>query len=253
MIRERLVKVVEHMAPTPIAWIAIVAGIFVHFIGFFLFKVEVPSFSEFVAPEAYVSYVTLEGEQGNAELRDRALLSDSYPLFLPSEFDYSWSLMQPSRYVEDRNASMMAPFRFEFSTDIPGVLKDPFEGKPLPVMEDLLKSDLWNVYETLGERSHEELVFDDRFGLIQFREETSGKVIREIPVEESPVDEQVGNLFWKPSELLVYVGQEGCLGEPLVSSTSGVIAIDQFIVNWVKDYTNRRMVPAGYYRVVFGP
>ena len=253
MVRERLVKVIENIAPTPIAWIAIVAGLFVHFIGFFLFKVEVPHFNEFVTPEAYVSYVTLEGESGNTDLRDRALLSDSSPLFLPSEYDYSWALMQPSRYVEDRNASMLAPFRFEVTTDIPGVLKNPFEGHPQSQITDLLQPELWNFYQTLGERPHNPLSLESRFGLVQFREESTGNIIKEIPIIESPIDEQLLNLFWKPFEALVYVGQEGCMGEPMISNTSGIVAIDQYIVKWIQDYANRRMVPVGYYRVVFGP
>lgn len=253
MIRERLVEVIERLAPTPIAWIAIVVGIFVHFVGFFLFKVKVPCFSEFTSPEAYVSYVTLEGEEGNPQLRDRALLSDSYPLFLPSEFDYSWSLMQPSHYVEDRNASMLAPFRFEVATDAPGALKDPFKGHPQPKPEDLLGSELWSFYQTLGESGVKPISLPERFGLFEFKEESTGKTVKEVLIEDSPVEESVGNLFWSPCEILVYVGQEGCMGEPLVSKTSGIVAIDQYVAKWIQHYTNRRMVPVGYYRVVFGP
>jgi hypothetical protein len=253
MIRERLVKVIENLAPTPIAWIAIVAGIFVHFVGFFLFKVKVPNFSEFTSPEAYVSYVTLEGEEGNSQLRDRALLSDSYPLFLPSAFDYSASLMQPSYYVEDRNASMLAPFRFNVTTDALGILTDPFIEKPQPRPRDLLASDLWSFYQTLGERGVDPTSLPDRFGLFEFKEESSGKTVREVVIEDSPIEESVRNLFWKPCEILVYVGQEGCMGEPLINITSGTVAIDQYVVKWIQRYTNRRMIPAGYYRVIFGP
>lgn len=253
MIRERLVKIIENLAPTPIAWIAIVVGVFVHFIGFFLFKVEVLTFNEFDPPEAYVSYVILHGEEGNAQLRERALLSDSVPLFLPSRFDYSWALMQPSSYVEDRNATMLTPFEFRVETDVAGVMHDPFEHQPSPVIVDFLNTDFWSLYRTLGERDVVQVHLPVRFGMFEFKIESTGKVIREVEIKDTPIEQDVSSVFWKPCEVFVFVGQAGCIGDPFVKESSGIVAIDQYVGDWVRDFCNRRMVPVGYYRVIFGP
>ena len=87
--RERLVEFIGNLAPTPIAWIAIVVGVFVHFIGFFLFKIEVPGISDLKAPEAKVSFVKLDESEGARDLREQALLSDSCATF-PAERIRLW-------------------------------------------------------------------------------------------------------------------------------------------------------------------
>jgi len=253
MIRERLVEVIENLAPTPIAWIAIVVGVFVHFVGFFLFKIKVPGFSDFKSPEAYVSYVTLDADDEHRDLRDQALLSDSLPLFLPSEFDYGWEKLQPSYYLENQNSSMLVPFHYEIGVAPIDIVRPESRQTTVYSPMQLLDSSVWESFRTLGEEDSNLPVLPKRFGVIEFQDEATRVVIAAFPVEKKPADVDLTNVLWKPVSVLISVGNEGSLGSPFLCESSGIVALDQYLVQEVQRLSNLRLVATGYYRVVFGP
>jgi hypothetical protein len=252
MVRDRLVRLVENLAPTPIAWLAIVVGVSVHLAGFFLFRVEVPGLRPVEKKDAYVRLVSLSGDQADPNLRERALLADSLPLFLPSQYDYAWIPMQPSFYDDAREANLLDPYTLPVQVDSGQVLAYPgnYDGlKP----EDLLSVDNFSVLHTLGEAALPELAMTTRFGQFQFRLETTQEVIHEVTLEESPESLAQIRLFWKPCSVLLLISSTGSVGKPIVRQSSGVPELDRFVVSWVEQQANRGMVPAGYYRIIFGP
>lgn len=253
MLRERLVEVIENLAPTPIAWLAIVVGVFVHFIGFFLFKIEVPGFSDLKAPEARVSFVALDESDAARDLREQALLSDSVPLFLPSKFDYGWDLLQPTYYLDNQSSGMLRPFNQKISLSAEDILQNsllaPSDWNP----KELLSAENMENFRTLGQEKVTLTTLPQRFACMEFRSEASRLVVKSFNYAENPLDVDFTNLFWRPGEVLVYVGTEGSMGAPLLSVSSGVVALDQFIIREVRRISNLRLVPEGYYRVVFGP
>ena len=253
MLRERLVEVVENLAPTPIAWFAIVVGVFVHFIGFFLFKIELPGFNDFVSPEAKVSFVKLDESEAARDLREQALLSDSVPLFLPSKFDYGWDLLQPTYYLDNQGSAMLQPFQREVTLSSEDILQDPSMALTEWNPKALLGAENWENFRTLGEESVEMVSLPVRFASMEFRTEASRDVVESFNYKKNPLEVDLGNLFWRPAEVLVYVGTEGSLGNPLLQVSSGVVALDQFIIREIQRISNMRLVPEGYYRVVFGP
>lgn len=253
MVRERLVEIVENLAPTPIAWIAIVVGVFVHFIGFFLFRIQVPGFSDFESPEAYVSFVELDESEARRDLRDQALLSDSKPLFLPSEFDYGWELMQPGYYLENQNSSMLRPFSYAVALRAEDVLKPDSGNQPTWSAEAMLAPEVWEHFRTLGQTGVKALELPGRFGVMEFQKEDSREMVSEFLFGKNPIDADLSAVFWRPATVLVYVGIEGSVGAPLIRESTGIVALDQFVIQEVQRISNLRLVPVGYYRVVFGP
>ncbi len=253
MVRERLVEIIENLAPTPIAWIAIVVGVFVHFIGFFLFKIQVPGFVDFKSPDAYVSYVKLDESEAQRDLRDQALLSDSAPLFLPSEVNYGWELMQPGFYLDNQNPNMLRPFNYEVALGTDDILSSLVEEPSSFSPEDLLGDEVWQHYRTLGETKTIPPTLPDRFAVLEFQEEGSRQVVSTFPFWRNPLEIDLSSTFWRPATALVYVGTEGSLGAPFLRESTGIVALDQFLVREVQRIANNRLVPRGYYRVVFGP
>ncbi|MCG8527182.1 MAG: hypothetical protein MI748_12430 [Opitutales bacterium] len=253
MIRDRLVAVVQHIAPTPFAWIAIVVGVVVHLAAFFLFRVEVPTELRLPDSQPFVSFVALEGESSSSELRDRSLLSDSVPLFLPTEVDYSWKYLQPNRYLDDRNASMMSLIEHPTSLLSHVVIGDPFARFPKPNAEELLGNPYWDVFRTVGEEAKKGLVFSKRFGALVVLDEATRQLSHEKVVLEKPETIEEGTTFWKPCEMLLYVGVTGRMGNPVVAVSSGRLAIDQFAVSECVALADSGLLGSGYYRVLFTP
>lgn len=253
MLRERLVEVIENLAPTPIAWLAIVVGVFVHFIGFFLFKIELPGFNDFSSPEARVSFVALDESDSVRDLREQALLSDSVPLFLPSKYDYGWDLLQPSYYLDNQSSGMLQPFEREVTLSAGDILQNPSMAPKDWNPKELLGPENWENFRTLGEERVDMVTLPVRFASMEFQTEASRDVVKSFNYAENPLEVDFGNLFWRPAEVLVYVGTEGSMGAPLLQVSSGVVALDQFVIREVQRISNMRLVPEGYYRVIFGP
>ena len=119
--------------------------------------------------------------------------------------------------------------------------------------KQLLGSDNWESFRTLGEEATTTVQLPVRFGTMEFRDEATREVMKSFSYAESPIDAEVGSLFWRPAEILVLVGTEGSMGSPLLRESTGILALDQFVIREIKRIANLRLVPQGYYRVVFGP
>jgi hypothetical protein len=252
MVRDRLVSIIENLAPTPFAWMAIVVGVFVHLAAFFLFKVEVPGLRPTEDKPAYVTFVTLSGDSADQNLRERALLADSVPLFLPSEVDYAWISMQPSFYDDDREANLLDPFSMDVGVSGSELLRSPsFYANLAP--EDLLSSEMVPVLKTLGEAEFPELNMEERFGVFQFKLEASHNVVAEFPIPTVPSGLQLFDFFWRPCSILVVVSETGSMGKPIVRESSGLVDLDRYAVDWVERAANQKLIEPGYYRVTFGP
>lgn len=253
MVRERLVQLVANLAPTPVAWLAIAVGVFVHIVGFFLFRVELPGFLEYSAPESSVSFVELDASESRRDLRDQALLSDSVPLFLPSEFDYGWQQLQPETYLDSQNPRMLSVFSWDTTLLAEDILDPIDQGQSHWNPMELLAGAHWQTFRSLGEQALPEQPGLARFAMMEFRDESTRELRARFPYVNNPLEADLSNLLWPPVSVLVVVGTEGSMGMPLLDESSGITALDQFVVREARRIANLRLVPAGYYRVVLGP
>ena len=253
MVRERLVQIVENLAPTPVAWIAIAVGLFVHGVGFFLFRVELPGFLDVQVSEPYVSFIKLDASEDHRNLRDQALLSDSVPLFLPSEYDFGWKLLQPETYLDNQNPRMLSPFSWNASLNAQDILKPVALEAELLDPSVLLEGELWHTFHTLGERAQPVSSGTERFAVMVFEPEAGREEVARFLYAENPINVDLSNILWRPVEVLVWVSTEGSLGSPILQESSGISALDQFAMQEAQRIANLRWIPQGYYRVTLGP
>jgi hypothetical protein len=238
------------------AWIAIVVGLFAHFVGYFLFKIELPHLSTYSDPPAYLSFIDPAHATGgeSSRLAQKLLYSDSAPLFLPYELDYNWEQMQPERFLESVEATLLKPLRWELRLSPEKLLSKLPVGAAPSDASIMLSKDLWDPYQAIRNETTPTAPLPKRFAAFGFYDEASGKPVQENWIETKPATfEESDPKFKQPSEFLVWVSAEGCIGEPFLRASSGTTALDQFASGWIRDFCNRNLIQPGYYRVCFGP
>jgi hypothetical protein len=252
MLRERLTGFFEQFAPTPWAWLALGVGIFVHFVGFFLFRIEMPGLFSGDLPEARFTFVELQASNVSEDLRDQAWLSDSRPLFLPSEVNAGWEQYQPGYYLDTQQQSVLRPVEREVVLDAASIL-DPFPAGPASWdPRQMLHVDVWPVLRTLGEGETTPTLLPERFAVLAFIDEATRQPCCEFPYASPPAGMEVNTPLWRPVVVFIQVAVDGAVGFPFLRETSGVSALDQFAMREAFRIANLRLVPPGYYRVVLG-
>lgn len=252
MLRERFVSYVERLAPTPIAILALLLGLLVHFVGFFLFRVEIPSLGAAASQEAYVSFVQLDEGTPNQSLKDRALLLDSIPLFLPNEVDYNWTQLHPSQYLEDRHIELLEPYRYNVEIYLDEWVQHPFESIPDTTIEDVLRKEYGPMFATFGEKALPAVDMGDAFARFEWVLIDTGELQLEVEVDERPNDWGENLNLWRPSIISVIVEPDGQVGFPAVIQPSGEAVVDQFALVEISKQLARYRFRPGYYQVSFG-
>jgi hypothetical protein len=252
MLRERIIKAFGHFAPTPLAWLALGVGVFVHFVGFFLFRIEMPAFFSGKLPEASFTFVELQASNVSEDLRDQAWLSDSRPLFLPSEVNAAWEQYQPGYYLDTQHQSVLRPVEREVILDAGSIIESSSHTLASWEPMDLLGSDVWPVLRTLGEAPKVPTLLPERFAVMAFIDEATREACCEFPYPEKPVGLEVNTTLWRPVVVFMQVAVDGAVGFPFLRESSGVSALDHFAMREAFRIANLRLVPPGYYRVVLG-
>jgi hypothetical protein len=253
MIWNRILIRLRRLSPAPLVWLAVVIGLSAHFIGFFLFRIQLAGFRSPSVTEAYVSFIQPEAERDAPYLKERILLSDDTALFLPSVHDSSWIWMDPGTYLEDREGWLLRPVVHPVALNAEKILgAGPVDLDSIPDVADLFSPGLWDPYATLGEDEIERKALPARFGSFTFHPfHDDGKVV--VKAIGQPRELADFDSLWTPCEFLVLIGVEGCIGDPLLQVSSGLVAVDRFAARWIVTWCNQQLPQPGYYRVVFGP
>ncbi|RME73492.1 MAG: hypothetical protein D6781_00290 [Verrucomicrobia bacterium] len=110
----------------------------------------------------------------------------------------------------------------------------------------------WHFLTAFGRVDRERVALGERRGVIEVRRVIGGEALLEQEVPGSPGPEWPD---WRPFEMLVLVGKDGVIGEPLVVPVGpGTAAVEGFFRRYVR--TGLRLdlrVGPGYYRILIGP
>ena len=74
---------------SPVLRLALLLGVAVHLIGFFVFRVASSSLPEREVASPFVQYVSMSDLASDLELEEQAALFDSAPLFIPTRWNAS--------------------------------------------------------------------------------------------------------------------------------------------------------------------
>ncbi len=238
--------------PTPLALCAIVAGVALHAFFFFFIRIEFPEESAVPQPRAFVQFFG-DGENARDRLfREQALLFDSAPLFLPSQWNAAGALQNPVDYPEQRLFG-----DFPESLRLLGEAVDSFvpasdaDRKIEP--EDTLTEPRWAVFSSFGRRD-----LSDGAGplvagatLVVHSLETGRAVHRE------PLPDSVLALFdhalWRPAVFQILVEGGRITGEPLLAQSTGIEEYDTAIRTYLYRPFFAAELRRGYYRVTVAP
>jgi hypothetical protein len=220
----------------------------VHLAGFLIFRVisnPLPSreksapFVQFVSPEILIS---------GAELEEQAVLFDSAPLFIPSEWNAAHNLLTPRRDRAMRRFPLYQP-EMNIAAELVPEGTSLGTSYPVDVAADLLASQFWNLFRGF-ERS--DLVPVDLGGSGVFAEVRSldGRVIR----NQSADIEFASNQSLQPAKYFLRIEGGGRLsGRPTVSASSGDAEFDTAAYDWLIESGMASSLEPGYFEIIIYP
>ena len=240
----------RRLKPTPLARIAIIAGVGIHLAGFLL--IEIVSEPEAVAdfPPAMVQFVDLAEGSSHPIFREQAVFYDSAPLFLPTAWNYSSTVGGQMR--RQGNASIFRAYPENITLGGPEL--QPVAGtesldveKPL----DALKEEYWDFFPDFGKEIGVSSASSGPPGSLIIVDFRTGETVHSATLPEE-LRELADQHFW-PVQFLLNVDATGPVGEALMLQGSGIESVDVAL----RAYVNRPFftsgLGAGYYKVVIGP
>lgn len=234
--------------------VALVVGILAHLAGFAAFRVVDTATPTVTRQEAFVRFDNLTSQNRDRFFEEQAMLLDSEPLFLPTQWNYAARV----RTETPRILPQSLPFE-PFSETIRLRRVDFFGDRPVetPINSPRLIADIirdrGDVLASVTVSPEPETPLSERIAFLRFQRIGGGELVIERIVrregETLPVYEQL----WQPVELLIQIDAGGKVDQPVMISTSGSEEQDGRILEWLVDPETIRGVPSGYYRVVAGP
>ncbi len=253
MIRERLVQVVSKVAPTPVAWLTLIMGLFVHWVAFFVITLKVPEFRIQEPDESFVRYLDMSEPAVAQFVYEASLLADSRSLFLPTPLNYAWGQLDSRKYLDQQPLQLLEPVEMALVIEPDQILDQPFEGVAAIQATDLLDKAHWNYFDTLSMSDRQVPTLTSRFASLEVRDKQTGQLILSNVLDERDAQFPEGVEFWRPVSFVVIANEIGMFGEPLLIRTSGQPPVDQFARNYIQQLAKRWVFKRGYYEVIFGP
>lgn len=238
-----------------ILFICIAAALLLlHIPAFMLVKVAAPIPKQQQPPPAFIQFQDFTEDSRERLLEDQALLLDSEPLFLPTQWNYA----SQARGNVPLPSLAGAPF-----TPYPEQLHlghiDFFPETTRPTIPDVSEAILQvatvqdHLFSGFGSAELLPRPLGERQAFLRFHklDESAFVIERILRTESEP--EAITEELWQPVQLLIHIGIAGPLGPPMLLHSSGNPDIDQYILHHVVQPESTRDLPQGYYRITAGP
>lgn len=224
----------------------IVFGILAHVGGFALVQVMPPRHEAPEPTPPLLAYAP-DALRGNL-IGELALLSDTEPLILPTRWNAS---VQRQRSIKLEPTGFFAPFPAEIlltQMSAPG-LPPTLVTQPMPPRQTLRLSTSWMLSRFDAPKTITPL--PSRVAALQVRGADHALLITQtLDWDDFPVEPDE---LWQPAIFHWNVATEGVLGLPLLEESSGNRELDRYLQQRLSRLPTLRQLPAGYYKVTFGP
>lgn len=239
---------------SPWAKAVLVMGVMVHLLGFLFFGIITDVSLESPPVDAFVQFTGETNRSGHLLFREQAMLFDSEPIFLPTQWNVTSRLVDSLRTIEAPN-----PF-------------DPFKAERL-LSREQHTAQRWNseevveeitavsvlyfensqIFSSFGQLNRSVTPLPIRAASLEIRDLAGNRSVYSGSIEELsglPVEE--GEL-WSFLELTVIVDSLGQVGEPLIAQSTGKRELDEFLKSYLERILPEKNLNSGYFRVIFGP
>lgn len=233
---------------------ALTVGVLVHILGFVIFEITTETSFQVQIPEAYVGFPRMDSSANSKVLVEQALLYDSEPLFLPTNWNANPERVGRFLVVED--ASPFEPFAEARMIEL--VTLDTYQDVSLPletlsVPEEVLSLENPQLFAEFGQMSLPQQESSTAGLSVAIYDLSDGTVFYEAH-HPAAIENLLPNWeLWTVIELLVIVDASGIVGEPLVAESSGKLEIDQFLQQFCLTELGRHLTQTGYFRIYVGP
>jgi hypothetical protein len=233
---------------SPVLRIALAVGLAIHLIGFLVFRVASHRLPTGEASPAFLRYVSTVPNQAMGQIEEQALLFDSAPLFIPTQWNGAQTL-----YTDRSLSSGVELSQFEPPIDLLSALAPANVSLTLEnqVVEpvDLLDSRFWDFFVDFG-AVHKEVRPYVNLGPTAMVRAIGGTSMQLPAALEWPADEP------PPGPVRFYLHQAGTgrrLSGPILAQSSESAAFDQAVQAWLNHPQTRAQLPSGYLEVTVYP
>lgn len=193
-------------------------------------------------------FISMENPSQEADItRDQSMLLDSAPLFLPTR----WNTAGVNQVLgEERGMDFFEPFNKEVSLSTNAMR--PVLGKsPVNTGNDAMLGAEQIAFSIGRDYATSAVKLAPRDAFMELRRADDGALLLsrtlELPLEN------IGDRLWQPVEMWLSIVESGVLAEPLLSESSGMDALDDYLSRLVAEDEELALIAPGYYRVVIGP
>ena len=234
---------------SPLLWASLFAGLIIHLAGFFIFEVQSNLLFSRKNSGAFIEYVPFHEVNGTDELEEQAILFDSAPLFIPTQ----WNAAQYLYAAWGWQMDIQFP---QFEPEIDLVASLGSEHFPMashvevrePV--NLLASSYWNFFESFGDSHESTFSFPDPQPFATVEQAGEGMLLELRP-------QLSGDDFSDLSDPVVYylgMASPGyALGRPTLGKSSGNERFDRAVLNWLGRSSVLAQMPSGYLAITVYP
>lgn len=189
----------------------------------------------------------LTGRAAGDLLREQAEYFDPTPLFFPTSLNYGQGrpIGALGREPSEGFVDYAPDFRFTEKLAAYGLSADPAPQRP----EDLLTFADESPFAGIGRTPLAFPRLQERRGFVEVKSLKGGVVVLRQTLQELslPVED------FAPVEFLLLIGANGVVGEPLITTNSGLDQVDSYLREYlVKSYRIGERLPPGKYAVSVG-
>ncbi|MGE9293529.1 MAG: hypothetical protein ACQKBW_07950 [Puniceicoccales bacterium] len=232
-----------------LARLAILSGVLVHLAGFMIFHVVTEPDIEPTLPEPFVSVASTS--QAVEELVVLAALSDSEPLFLPTQWNAT--VMANPMARDQMSATPFDTFPPEITLGLDAFKQHGNGATTLPERPGealLLEPAL--TFSTFGSDRSPAQSSQHAGPRLELYDFLNGNQLSSFAVQEDILSE-MPSISWRYAEFQILVDNTGQLGEPLLITSSDNEAVDRALARYLLTRLSKEALKPGYYRVVIGP
>ncbi|WP_269526365.1 hypothetical protein [Coraliomargarita parva] len=242
-------------ALSPVLRIALLLGLVVHLAGFLIFKVTTKPLPKYEATDPYVVFVSPNDLAEDRELEETAVLLDSAPLFLPTQWNAVRNLAIPPVRQEKPLFADFEP-QIELENELEPSYLASLQGDQVEQPQDLLTLPFLQVFEPLGRIWEPVPEIPESSPLALVRTVDSGRGLLAAEELRLPVDlgDAAGIFPEAPAAFYLRVGGSGrMLGAVVLAASSGNAAYDAAARSWLESAEVLARLPAGYLSVRIFP
>lgn len=231
---------------------ALVIGVVIHLLGFFMFRVVSDPLPQNKEAAAFITLVETDLGGDASELMEQASLFDSAPLFIPGEWSsgseiFAYDMVQNRKVFQDYepDIDLMNEVR-------PRRLSLP-EVADVEEPSDLLHLRFWKLFDYFGQRdaplllAHEPGNSVATVSILAGTEKDSGSLELRLDVD---VDVSSGQFAARPIICFLNMAAPGLpAGDPLLTQSSGSNALDAEVLEWLTRPATLAKLPGGFLRL----